>query len=329
MFDEMNRLGRRREPFFFLIDFLGTKSIVRRFTEIDPNEIEFSFRRSGLPSVGNETPGIGKRAPVRIARLVPPCRDRYRTAFRTVQRHLVAGNSLLVNLTAPVTIELAARTVPVGLRDVYRSAVARYRIRYRDDWVCFSPETFVTIRDGEIASHPMKGTIRADTPNAEQVILADEKEAAEHLTIVDLIRNDIGRVASRVRVDAYRYIETVRKPAGDILQVSSRIVGRLPADWPARLGEIFREMLPAGSITGAPKTRTVEIIREAEWYDRGFYTGVAGYFDGSSLDSCVLIRFIERTSDGYVFKAGGGVTVYSDPDAEYREILEKTDVPIG
>jgi len=87
-------------------------------------------------------------------------------------------------------------------------------------------------------------------------------------------------------------------------------------------------LLPAGSVTGAPKKKTVEIIRETENYDRGYYTGICGYFDGSRLDSGVMIRFIEKNENGTIFKSGGGLTVYSDPEREYREMIDKVYVPI-
>ena len=88
-------------------------------------------------------------------------------------------------------------------------------------------------------------------------------------------------------------------------------------------------MLPAGSITGAPKKKTVEIIREAETYRRGFYTGVMGYFDGNNLDSGVLIRFLEQGEDNrMIFKSGGGITFQSDVNDEYDEMKKKVYVPI-
>ena len=87
-------------------------------------------------------------------------------------------------------------------------------------------------------------------------------------------------------------------------------------------------MLPAGSISGAPKKKTLEIIEEAEGYDRGFFTGVFGYFDGRNLDSAVMIRFIERQGDQLVFKSGGGVTSFSECKQEYVELIDKVYVPI-
>ena len=107
------------------------------------------------------------------------------------------------------------------------------------------------------------------------------------------------------------------------MQVSSEIVGELPDDWHAQLGDVFERLLPAGSVSGAPKQKTVEIIEDTEAQARGFYTGVCGYFDGKKLDSGVMIRFIEQTENGLVFRSGGGVTCFSDARAEYDEMIDK------
>ena len=226
-------------------------------------------------------------------------------------------------------------------------------------FVCFSPETFVRIKGGRIYSYPMKGTLDASLPNAEKLLMEDQKEAAEHATIVDLIRNDLSRVAEDVRVDKYRYIDVLHTNKGDILQTSSEISGRLPEDYPHHLGEILDAQLPAGSITGAPKDKTMQIIHEAEGYDRGFYTGIMGIYDQGELNSAVMIRFIEeetspvdfeadgeknfKVSEGkgdeasegkrdeasrkLYFKAGGGITSKSDCRKEYEEVIQKIYLP--
>jgi para-aminobenzoate synthetase component 1 len=113
-----------------------------------------------------------------------------------------------------------------------------------------------------------------------------------------------------------------------LLQVSSEIVGDLSADYRSHLGDIFYKLLPAGSITGAPKPRTIEIIREAENEKRGYFTGVFGYFDGTNLDSGVMIRYIERVGDQYFYRSGGGITTRSKAEEEYREALDKIYVPV-
>lgn len=178
---------------------------------------------------------------------------------------------------------------------MFDHARAPYRLWVNDRFVVFSPEIFVRITDGFIYSHPMKGTMDATLPDARERLLADPKEAAEHATITDLIRNDLSRFATEVTVTRYRYLDEPHTHRGPLLQMSSEIRGRLPEDYPSQLGDLFFSLLPAGSITGAPKPRTVQIIREAEAYDRGFYTGVTGYFDGRNLDSAVLIRFLNSS----------------------------------
>jgi para-aminobenzoate synthetase component 1 len=94
------------------------------------------------------------------------------------------------------------------------------------------------------------------------------------------------------------------------------------------MGDIIFDMLPAGSCTGAPKKSTVDIIRRAEGENRGYYTGVFGYFDGSSLDSAVLIRFIEKENDSFFFRSGGGITARSNWKNEYQETLQKIYLPL-
>ena len=189
-------------------------------------------------------------------------------------------------------------------------------------------ESFCSFLSGDFCSYPMKGTIDATLPDAVQTLMNDGKEAAEHATIVDLIRNDLSIVASHVRVERYRYIDVLQTNRGPILQTSSEICGELPEDYKRQLGDILFSMLPAGSITGAPKKKTMQIIREAEGYERGFYTGIIGYFDGNNMDSAVMIRFVEQEADGMYFKSGGGITFKSDARSEYEEMKQKIYVPI-
>ena len=96
-----------------------------------------------------------------------------------------------------------------------------------------------------------------------------------------------------------------------------------------RIGDIVFTLLPAGSVTGAPKRKTIEIIHEIENYERGYYTGIFGYFDGATLDSGVMIRFIEKTPEGLIYKSGGGITSFSRPESEYQEMIDKVYVPFN
>ena len=206
---------------------------------------------------------------------------------------------------------------------------AKYKLFYKNKFIVFSPESFIRIEGNTISSYPMKGTIDSSTPNAEEIILSDKKETAEHNTIVDLIRNDLNMISSNVQVEKYRYVEKIVTNDKSLLQVSSKITGTLEENYNTKIGEMIFTLLPAGSISGAPKEKTVEIIREAEIYSRGFYTGIFGYYDGSVLDSAVMIRFIEKEDEKYFYKSGGGITFLSDAKSEYQELIDKVYVPIN
>ena len=231
----------------------------------------------------------------------------------------------MTNLTFAVPVR-----TNLTLEQLYTAARAPYKLLWKDHFVCFSPEPFVEITEGTIRTFPMKGTIDATLPQAEQTLLSNAKEQAEHATIVDLLRNDLSQIATDVHVARYRYVEEIHTHRGALLQTSSEIVGRLPENYLSQLGDILMPLLPAGSITGAPKLATVQSIAEAETYDRGYYTGIMGCFDGTSLQSAVMIRFVEQHSDGsLVFKAGGGITTRSNAKSEYQELLDKVYAPIG
>lgn len=313
----LNAWGAEDRPFFFLTDYLCHRWLVEPIAALPADELLFAF-----PGYSNapceETNGVSL-----VWQPHPLRPDAYREKFEIVHRNMLAGNSYLTNLTCRIPLD-----TNLSLHDIFLLSQARYRLWVKDIFVCFSPETFVRIQDGVISSYPMKGTISCNEPNAEQTLLTDVKEAAEHATIVDLIRNDLSCVADHVSVRRYRYVERLVTCNGSILQTSSEIAGQLPDDYRRHLGDILMAQLPAGSITGAPKPKTMAIIREAEGYDRGFYTGVAGICDRGQMDSCVLIRFIDKEDGRLFFKAGGGITAQSDWQKEYQEIKEKTYVPI-
>lgn len=314
----MNEWSACRKPFLFVIDYKGERAFIEETHRIDPSCCLYDF--NGVTNV--PFPSDGHPGQVEWAfRPVPPAD--YRRAFETVRRNLLAGNSYLTNLTCRVPV-----CTNLALDEVFRHAKALYKLWLKDTLVCFSPEIFVRIADGEIKSFPMKGTIDASLPDAARHLMDDPKEAAEHATIVDLIRNDLSMVAEHVRVSRYRYCDRLETNRGPICQTSSEICGTLPADYPMHIGDILFRLLPAGSITGAPKPRTMAIIDEAEGYERGFYTGVMGYCDGCRLDSAVMIRFLEQEGGRLYYKAGGGITAKSDWESEYNEMMQKIYVPI-
>jgi len=236
-----------------------------------------------------------------------------------------AGDTYLLNLCYSTHVS----GVP-ALDDIFDHARAPYKLYWPGRFVVFSPESFVTIEaDGRISTFPMKGTIDASVPDAAERLLNDLKEQEEHATVVDLLRNDLSMVARDVQVDRYRYLTRIEAPDKVLLQCSSAISRKLREGFAGKPGSVMFSLLPAGSVTGAPKKRTVELITSIEPESRGFYTGVFGSFDGKKLQSAVLIRMIERRTDGYYYRSGGGITYRSDPETEYRELIDKVYVPFS
>ncbi len=319
--EKMNRWGREKRPFLFLLDFELQQPVALLLDEVNPDEILFDM--NGYHNVPPHTDAGKKDEPVHFV-AKPVSRDRYCKAFSIVQQHIHRGDTFLLNLTQPNTV-----LCNLGLKEIFLRSRARYKVWYKDRFVCFSPETFVQTQDNMIRSFPMKGTLDARLKNAREILLSSKKELAEHFTIVDLIRNDLSMVARNVEVVRFRYIDHLVTHKNEILQMSSEIAGELRPEYRDAPGSMLMKMLPAGSISGAPKKKTVEIIRRVEGYRRGFYTGVMGIFDGKNLDSGVMIRFIEKTEKGLVYKSGGGITAQSRCDQEYRELLEKIYVPFA
>lgn len=312
----MNKLGRDKVPFVFLIDFEMKKIIIE--TDIDSNKyLEFDINGITNSSI------LATNLSSYYFDKYPITKEKYTDGFNLIASEIQRGNSFLLNLTYPTRL-----MTNLSLGDIYRMTRSKYKIHLKDQFVCYSPEIFVKIDNGKISSYPMKGTIDAAVPNAKQVILQDEKEIAEHYTIVDLIRNDLSRVAKKVEVSKFRYVEELNTNEKNLLQVSSEVSGELPAHYNKTIGSIIFELLPAGSISGAPKPKTLEIIRTAEGQDRGYYTGICGYFDGQNLDSGVMIRYIEQESDKLFYRSGCGITSMSDLDTEYVEMIDKVYLPL-
>ena len=315
----MNLFGAEKIPFLFILDYELKQPIIYKLDEVPENIL---YDINGLTNAKSDKTS---KTPLNFHFNKKPVEFRiYQQAFNKVMAELKYGNSYLVNLTQSTSIE-----TNLSLQTIFYQSKARYKLYYKDEFVVFSPEIFVQIHNNLITSFPMKGTIDANIPNAEKIILSDEKETAEHYTIVDLIRNDLSMVAKNVRVDRFRYIDHLITSDKHLLQVSSKISGELPPDFNTYIGDIIFRLLPAGSISGAPKKKTIEIINEAESHKRGYYTGIMGYFDGKKLDSGILIRFIENTPHGMIYKSGGGITAKSDVRKEYQELIDKVYVPIA
>ncbi|MDD2266560.1 aminodeoxychorismate synthase component I [Sulfuricurvum sp.] len=296
---------------FFYTDFAGGHLQCFTLEELECEDIEFAFNseidNTNLPHKPRHT---------------PISFEDYRQKFETVQNHIRNGNTYLLNLTQPTPLES-----DYTLKQIYTMAHAPYKMRVKDQFVCFSPEPFITIKENTIHTYPMKGTIDASVPDAVNTILNDPKELAEHTMIVDLLRNDLGIVAKDIKVKNFRFITTIDTGNKKLHQVSSHVFGTLNTNWKEKAGELLRHLLPAGSISGTPKRKTVEIIKEIEGYDRGYFTGVFGYFDGENLYSAVAIRFIEKINGNLIYKSGGGITAESNVTSEYSEMIDKIYIP--
>lgn len=187
-----------------------------------------------------------------------------------------------------------------------------------------SPEALVKLEKRRASLRPIAGTRpRGDTPERdrelERELLADPKEAAEHVMLVDLARNDLGRVAvpGSIAVDPYRSIERY----SHVMHIVSGVSGVLEGDRDAF--DLFAASFPAGTVVGAPKIRAMELIDELEPTPRGFYAGTVGYFGTSGLDQAIAIRTLVFADGGYTYQAGAGIVADSRPEAEHDEVLAK------
>jgi anthranilate synthase component 1 len=191
-----------------------------------------------------------------------------------------------------------------------------------------SPEALVRLHGRTASLRPIAGTLPRGSDAAEddanaEARLADPKESAEHVMLVDLARNDLGRVAKAgtVRVDPYRSIERY----SHVMHIVSGVQGEL--DDPYDAFDLFAASFPAGTLVGAPKVRAMEIIEEMEQTGRGLYAGTAGYFGtGGDMDQAITIRTLVFNGDEYSFQAGAGIVADSVPQKEYREVLAKSAI---
>lgn len=310
-FDDINSFGKRREPFLFISDFKAQNLKVIPLCELEANDVEFCIDENY--QVKEHVDFLEKNG-VDF--------NEYKKKFDFVIEKIKAGDTYLLNLTQPSFIKTR-----LTLKEIFKCANAHYKLRYKNEFVCFSPEKFIQISESKISTFPMKGTIDASILNAKEIILANQKEMAEHVMVVDLLRNDLSIVAKEVRVEDFRYVHEIDAGAKKLLHVSSHISGDVGSDWHEKIGDILNSLLPAGSISGAPKKSTLDIINQIEGYEREYFSGVFGVYDGKTFDSAVMIRFVQNSKDGYIYKSGGGITIDSDAKSEYDELLDKVYLP--
>ena len=307
--EKLNLYGLEKEPFFFCISYDMTQWEVIKLSKL-PKNIKFEI---------NNTSSKSNKQPLKKN---PISQEEYKRKFNLIQNEIENGNTYLTNLTAKTDISFE-----YSLEELYDMINAKFKLYFKDKFVCFSPERFINICDNKIYTYPMKGTIDTSIKNAKEKILNNKKELAEHTMVVDLLRNDLSIVSSDVKVTKFRYCETINAGDKKLLQVSSQIQGSLKNNWHQNIGDILTSILPAGSITGTPKKKTIEIIKKVEEYNRDFFTGIFGIYDGENLDSSVMIRFIERENNKFIYKSGGGITSDSDLKTEYQEMIDKVYIP--
>ena len=245
----------------------------------------------------------------------------------TAKAHICAGDIIQVVLSQRLERELTCEPLDVyrALRSVNPSPYM-YLLRFGSlSLVGASPEMLVRCEDGRLETRPIAGTRRRGATPQEDVRLirqlrASPKERAEHLMLVDLGRNDLGRVARSGSVKTPELM--IVEKYSHVLHLVSSVTGRLK---PGRTSfDVLRAAFPAGTVTGAPKVRAMEIIAELERYDRGPYAGAVGYFSYSdNLDTCITIRTILIKGRRAYIQAGAGIVADSNPAREYQETLSK------
>lgn len=247
----------------------------------------------------------------------------YAEKISEIHEYLAAGHSYQVNFTDRVTGMFAGSRMALyrGLLQCQPVSYAAFMNYGEYQILSFSPELFYRTKNGRVTVRPMKGTwprgVRLeDDEQAAQSLRNDEKNRAEHVMIVDLLRNDVGKVSElgSVKVDTFMQVESYRT----LHQLTSTISGTLATN--RRPTQILQSLFPSGSITGAPKRRTMEIIRELEQSPRGVYTGAIGWM-GPHDQSCfnVAIRTLLLEGKRFTMGVGGGIVVDSDAIAEYQE----------
>lgn len=255
----------------------------------------------------------------------------FKNAVAVIQEYIAAGDTYQVNLSTRIEVPAINPSAAYEfLRQNNPSPYMGYLKFPGGELVCGSPELLVEVVGGRISSRPIAGTRpRGENEQADekwaQELSENSKERAEHLMLVDLLRNDVGRVsvAGSVIVPEFMAVERYSHVMHLVSQVEGRILSTAtPAD-------VIRALFPGGTITGAPKVRTMQIISEVEPVARGFYTGSVGWI-GASGNMClnIVIRSLWNTNGRCFIQAGAGIVADSEAQQEYQETLRKAQAPL-
>jgi anthranilate synthase component 1 len=301
---------------FVAADVIVRFDHVRGMAEVlfgEPGQVE-PLLAAELPRVPE---GAGRSGPTR--RL--PARLEYERAVVRAKEHIRAGDAFQIVLSQRAVRPTSASAV--GLyRTLRRVNPSPYNFLLELDGLALvgsSPETLVKAEGGAASLNPIAGTTRAGAGDAER-LLASEKDRAEHVMLVDLGRNDLSRVCRPGSVRVQRFLEPERY--SHVTHLVSEVSGDLQED----VGpfDVLRACFPAGTVSGAPKVRAMQLISELEGYRRGPYAGAVGYaLPDGSLDTCITIRTIVLHEGIALLQAGAGIVADSDPHAEHDECLRK------
>ncbi|NUM56703.1 MAG: aminodeoxychorismate synthase component I [Candidatus Hydrogenedentes bacterium] len=257
-------------------------------------------------------------------------RDDYRSHIKQILDYISAGDTYQVNYTFPLhaTFSGDAFCWFRDLRAAQQADYCAYVDTGRFKIICVSPEQFFTLKDGVLRTRPMKGTrprgrwLEEDEHLAEELLLS-EKDRAENVMIVDLLRNDMGRISDTGSVHVEQLFAVERYPT--VWQMTSRIASRTRA----RMPEIMRALFPSGSVTGAPKVRTMQLLAEFEQYPRGVYCGAIGWISpagNAAFNVAIRCATIDGRSGVAEYPVGSGITWDSNPESEFLECLSKAAV---
>ena len=268
-----------------------------------------------------------RNEPVRLPFASNFKREDFLTAVEACKEYIRAGDIFQVVLSQRLRVESGADPV-----DIYRAlrvinpSPFMFFLRTKDVTLLgSSPEIMVRVENGRITSRPLAGTRpRAQTPEEdkrlEEELLADPKERAEHVMLVDLARNDVGRVAQFGSVEISDVMHVERY--SHVMHIVSNVTGQLRPEFTAL--DALRVSVPAGTVSGAPKVRAMEIVDEFEPTKRGPYAGAVGYIDYSgNMDTCIALRTMVLAGGHLDVQAGAGLVADSVPDREYEETLNK------
>jgi len=255
-------------------------------------------------------------------------KEAYEENVLRAKEHIKAGDAFQIVLSQRFTCQTSAEPFEIyrALRALNPSPYMFY-LYFGGDFTLLgaSPEMMVRYEDGIATTRPIAGTRRRGKDEAEDLaliedLLADPKEIAEHVMLVDLGRNDLGRVCDYGTVKVTRMMQIEKY--SHVMHIVSQVEGNLRRDYDAFA--LFRATFPAGTLSGAPKIRAMEIIEDLEGTRRGAYGGAVGYFsyDGS-MDTCITIRSLVVQGDRVYLQAGGGLVADSNPTTEYEESINK------